>query len=161
MGAMKGGAKLGRYLDDQQKKVAEGALLRVGFLEGATHPGKTPNAPSVPVAQVAAWNEWGDPEHNRPPRAFFRQMVEAKKGGWGSSIAKILKANGGDIVNALTLMGEGMRGQLQTSINEFTDPPLSPRTIKAKGFDKPLIDKADMLRAAAYEVKTGGANESA
>lgn len=157
--ALKGGAKLTKYLDDMQKQVAQGAVLRVGFLEGAMHPGETENAPEVPVAQVAAWNEWGDPAKGRVARPFFRNMIEAKKGGWGRSMATILQNNGGDIVNALELMGDGIKGQLVRSINEFTDPPLKPATIARKGFDKPLIASADMLRAVAWEVKTGDASE--
>lgn len=160
MGAMSGGAKLTKYLDDQQRKVAQGALLRVGFLEGAMHPSKSPNGEAVSVAQVAAWNEWGDPEKGRVPRPFFRNMVGAKKGGWGRSMGNILQANGGNIIGALELMGEGIKNQLQRSINEFTDPPLRPSTIARKGFDKPLIESADMLRAAAWEVKTGESEES-
>ena len=152
MTALKGGAKLLAKLGEVQRKMATGSVLRVGFLEGAMHPSKSPNGEPVPVAQVAAWNEWGDPDNNRPPRPFFRTMVEEKKDGWGRSMANILKANGYDVNNALQLMGQGIKGQLQHSINEFTDPPLADSTIKAKGFDKPLVDTGDMLRGVAYEI---------
>lgn len=141
-------------------------MLRVGFLEGAMHPSKSPNGKEVSAAQVAAWNEWGDTSTDekgnviRQPRPFFRNMVAAKKGGWGRSMATILQANDGNVVKSLELMGDGIKNQLIRSINEFTDPPLKQSTIDRKGFDKPLIDYADMLRAVAWEVKTGETEET-
>lgn len=152
---MKGGSNLRKYLNDAQQKAAKGMLVRVGFLEGSTHTSKSGSGEIVQTAQVAAWNEWGDPKHNRPPRPFFRQMIESKKGGWGRSMANILKNNNGDVRGMMVLMGEGIKGQLQHSINEFTDPPLAASTIKAKGFDKPLVDTAEMLRAVDFQVFEG------
>lgn len=156
---MKGGAFLKKYLSEVQLKASKDRLLRVGFLADSTHTSKSANGKIIPTAQIAAWNEWGNPEGNggpkRPPRPFFRNMVEEKKSGWGHSMAKLLKNNGGDMEKTMVLMGEGIKGQLQHSINEFTDPPLADATIKAKGFDKPLIDTAEMLRAVDFQVFEG------
>jgi hypothetical protein len=151
--AVRGGEKLLAHLAMIQKNMAKGGVLRVGFLEGAMHPGEKEGDPAIPVAQVAAWNEFGDPKHGRPPRPFFRNMIAAKSPGWGRSMANILKNNGNDAANALQLMGTGIAGQLQRSINEFETPALAARTIAAKGFDKPLIKTADMLRGVGFEVK--------
>lgn len=160
MSTMRGGANLRKYLSDVQKQAAKDRLLRVGFLADSTHTTKREGGKIVPTAQIAAWNEWGNPDPKdgspaRPPRPFFRNMVEEKKGGWGRSLANLLKNNGGDMEKALVLMGEGIKGQLQKSINEFQDPPLAPATVKAKGFDKPLIDTAEMLRAVDFQVFEG------
>ena len=155
MSALKGGAAIKKYLSEAQRKASEGMMLRVGFLKGSMHTAKTPNGEIVPTAQVAAWNEFGDPGHNRPPRPFFRNMVEAKKGGWGKSMANLLKQNGGNVADMMDAMGVGISGQLQHSINEFTDPPLAKSTIAAKGFSKPLIDTGEMLRAVDFEVVQG------
>ena len=151
---LKGGAKLAQYLRETEKEFARNWLLRVGFLQDSTHTSKSKNGETVPTAQVAAWNEWGDQDKGRPPRPFFRNMVQAKKGGWGKSLANIMK-NTGNMEQSMALMGEGIKGQLQSSINEFTDPPLAESTIKEKGFDKPLIDTAEMLRAVDFQVFEG------
>lgn len=155
MSNLRGGAALKKYLSDAQRKAGAGMLLRVGFLEGSTHTSKSPNGEIVPTAQVAAWNEWGDPDKGRPPRPFFRQMVAEKKSGWGKSMANLLKENGGNLSDMMDAMGVGISGQLQHSINEFDDPPLKPATIRAKGFAKPLIDTGEMLRAVDFEVVQG------
>lgn len=48
-------------------------------------------------------------------------------------------------------MGDGIRGQLQTSIRDWTTPPNSPDTIAKKGFNKPLIDTSHMLNSVDYD----------
>lgn len=155
MGGLRGGKKLRKYLEDLQKQAEVDLLLRVGFLEGATHTTKGEGGELVPVAQVAAWNEWGDPKRGRPPRPFFRQMVAEKRGKWPVSMAKLLKLNQGNLHHTMVMMGEGIAGQLRQSINEFEDPPLKESTVKAKGFSKPLIDTAEMLRAVDFQVLEG------
>jgi hypothetical protein len=42
-------------------------------------------------------------------------------------------------------------GQIQQSIRDTNEPPLAPATVRRKGFDKPLIDKAIMINSAASE----------
>ena len=87
-----------------------------------------------------------------PPRPFFRGMVKDKSPQWGSDFVKILKATSFDLSRAIGLMGMHIKGQLQQAIRDFRDPPNAPSTIRRKGFDKPLIDKAVMLNSADYEV---------
>jgi hypothetical protein len=143
---MKGGDLLRTKLEDIARKAENAELLRVGFLEGATYPDGTP------VALVAAVNEYGNPAKNQPPRPFFRQMIAAKSPGWGASMAKLMKTSGFDADKTLNLMGEGIRGQLQGSINGFSSVPLAPSTIAAKGFDKQLIDTSVMLKSVTFDV---------
>ncbi len=168
-----GGDGLLKYLADLNKKIGKGSDVRVGFLSGATYPTSNTKAlrasyarrkrnniqgaiksstGPVTVAEVAAANEYGDPAHNRPPRPFFRNMIAAKAPTWGASLAGVLKANNLDVPKSMALMGEGIRGQLQESIRELKSPKLAESTIKAKGFDTPLIDTSHMLMSADYEV---------
>ncbi len=147
---LSGGKRMRIVLEDIQRKAGSGEFLRLGFLEGATYPNGTP------VAYIAAINEFGRPDHNQPPRPFFRQMIAAKSPGWGQSMAKVLKAAGYDVDVSLARMGEGIRGQLQGSIRELTQPPLAPATVEAKGFDKPLIDTSVMINSVDYEVTKEG-----
>jgi hypothetical protein len=122
-----------------------GGMLKVGFLEGATYPNGTP------VASVAFWNEFGT--KRQPPRPFFRTMVAEKSPEWPVQMAQLAKVTGYDGPRVLALMGEQIEGDLKESINKFTDPPLAPSTIKAKGFDKPLIDTAHMVNSTGYLVE--------
>jgi hypothetical protein len=145
---LSGGVVLQAKLAEIAKRVGQGGTLRVGFLEGATYPDGTP------VAYVGAIQEYGDPAHNLPARSFFRTMIAGKAAQWGVALGKIAIATDYDVDQTLGQMGEGIKGQLQGSIQALTSPPLKPSTVKAKGFDKPLVDTGHMLNSVDYEVDT-------
>jgi hypothetical protein len=151
----KGGEKLKTRLQEILKKVTGQHEVKVGFLEGATYPDGTP------VAEVAAYDEFGrmvkttDGGYFQMPRPFFRNMVQAEQSGWGKTAAKLLKKHDYDVVKVLGLMGEGVTGQLRQSIKDTNTPPLAESTIKAKGFDKPLIHTSHMMNSAGYQVDDG------
>ena len=150
MATIRGGEKLEAALAEMSKKLSKAATLRVGFLENATYPdGKQ-------VAEIAAHNEYGTPNaaHPIPPRPFFRNMIAAKSPEWPGAMGKLLAANNYDVDKSMRLTGEGIKGQLQQSIRDTNSPPLSEVTIKAKGFDKPLIDTSNMINSVAYDVKS-------
>ncbi|CAN7374804.1 hypothetical protein LJR220_003340 [Bradyrhizobium sp. LjRoot220] len=146
MAAFRGGEKLAIALAEMAANLSRPGTLRVGFLEGAT----APNGDSIPLR--AALNEFGT--GTIPPRPFFRNMVAEKSDEWPEGIAEALKANDYDATAALSLAGEGIKGQLQQSIKDTNSPPLAASTVKRKGFDKPLIEHGDMLNAVDYEVKS-------
>ncbi len=139
-----GGKKVSKRLNEIAAKVRQPGTLRVGFLEGSTYPDGTP----VPL--VAAVNEYGT--STQPARPFFRNMVASKSDRWGNKLGRILAKNNYDARQALMLMGEGIRSQLQESIRTFNSVPLAQSTIDAKGFDKALIDTSVMINSADYEV---------
>lgn len=149
MTSFSGGEALEKKLAELAESLGESKTLRVGFLEGATYP----DGESVPM--VAAANEFGDPAANRPPRPFFRNMIADKSPQWGDDIGKIAVATNYDTSTLLPLMGERIKDQLQGSIREFYDPPLSAYTIKKKGNDKPLIETSHMLNSVDYDIKDG------
>lgn len=142
-----GGAKMEEYLRKLAAKITKPGTLRVGFLEGATYP----NGTSVPM--VAAINEFGAPSRGIPPRPYFRGMIADKSQNWGKSLGNVLKNNGYDTEKALLQMGEGIKGQLQQAITDFSGVPLAPATIARKGFSKQLVDTGHMLNSVDYEVK--------
>lgn len=121
--------------------------VKVGFLEGARYPDGTS------VAMVATVNEFGAPSRGQPPRPFFRNMVTAKRDTWGDALAKQMTATDDNVAVALDRMGQGIKGQLQQSIRDLTEPPLAASTVRAKGFSKPLIDTSVMLKSVDYEVE--------
>lgn len=147
MASFKGGDKLEKALKEMAAKLGEGSAVRVGFLEGSTYPDGTP------TAMVAAIQEFGAPAREIPPRPFFRNMIAAKSPGWPKAIADLLPANGYDVKKTLAQVGEGVAGQLRTSITEFTTPANAPSTIARKGFDKPLIDSGHLLASVSYQVE--------
>lgn len=136
-----------RKLRDIAKSMGGGSVS-IGFLEGATYPDGTP------VAAVAFWNEFGTQggEHT-PPRPFFRGMISKESPSWPGKMAKLAKATNYNGEKVLTLMGADIEGTLKKSINDLTSPPLSPRTIRRKGFSKPLIDTSHMVNSTGYEFK--------
>lgn len=144
MVAIKGGDKFEKAMRELVDKLAIDSTLRVGFLEKAKYPDGTS------VALVAAFNNWGTAR--MPPRPFFSNMVRDKNKDWPGTLANLIKANNFDTTKALMLMGEGIKGQLQQAIRDTNSPPLSPVTVKAKGFDKPLINTAHMFNSVDYEV---------
>lgn len=137
---------------------AGAAHVRVGFLEHAMSP------EGIPEATIAFWNEFGkdggEDGAKQPPRPFFRRMiadVTPQVGGWTE---KALEMTDMDTSKALALLGEKLQDALTESINKLRDPPLAQSTIDRKGFDKPLIHHADMLRSVGYEVVEGEATEN-
>lgn len=146
MAQLTGGGKMMGFLDALASRLRGGQVVKVGFLEGSTYPDGTP------VAMIAAIQNFGAPAVNIPPRPFFSKMVQEKSGAWGGQLAAVLRANDYDAAKSLALMGEGIAGQLRTSIQETDTPPLAASTVRAKGFDKALIDTGHMLNSVSYEV---------
>jgi hypothetical protein len=144
---VKGGDKLERVLRELSRKVSDGATLRAGFLAGATYPNGTP------VATVAAVHNWGAPAKGIPPRPFFSNVVKAGQKTWGGILANLLKTNQMDARKALQLMGEGIKGQIQTEIGSGKFVPLKPATVRRKGFAQTLIDTGHMQNSVDFEVK--------
>ena len=146
--AMSGGSKMRDELNRIAERVQSANSVDVGFLQGSTN---SETGASIPM--YAAVNEFGAPSRGQPPRPFFRNMIAANSPGWGEEMAEAVKARDYDAASALAVMGKLIQGQLQASIFDLTSPPLSPKTIARKGFDKPLVDTSDMVKSVAYEVK--------
>jgi len=150
MAVIKGGDKLRAALEEMSKKVRNPATLQVGFLENATYP----NGRSV--AEVAAWQEFGTDKI--PPRPFFRTMIKDKSPNWGNAIGTILERTDYDAARTLELFGEGVKGQLQQSIEDTLDPPLSPITLmlrKMKAENPDLEVTGTVVGEAARRVAAG------
>ncbi len=144
--AVQGGDALERKLAELAAELANGKVLRAGFLEGAPYPD------GEPVATIAAANEFGRPENNQPPRPFFRQAIAKNRDRWAKRLGALI-LQGKPNEQALLLTGEVVKGDIQASIRELVSPELSPVTVAKKGFDKPLILTSHMLRSVDYEVR--------
>ena len=140
---MRGGDKFRQKLAELAAR-SETAKVRVGIIEQADY------EDGQSVAQVAFWNEYGTA--HIPPRPFFRNTIAEHKNKWPQQAAALMKANGGDVHQALELMGEGVKGQIVATIQAFREPKNADSTIRKKGFDDPLIHTGDMWRSIDYEV---------
>lgn len=147
MAKIRGGDKAAIVLGELGKKLNEGDVVRIGFLEGSKYPDGT----SVPM--VAAINEFGAPGRGQPPRPFFRNMIAEKQREWPEAIANLLKANDYDTEKTLEQTGAAIAGQLRQSIVDLLEPPLAPSTIRRKQSEKPLIETGHMLQSVDHEVK--------
>lgn len=122
--------------------------LVVGFLADATYPDGTQ------VAAVAAYNEYGT--KNTPPRPFMQATVKFKRKKWMTFLASKMKKgrlDGDTKVKVMKQMGVLIKSDLQGSIRSLKFAPLKPSTIKAKGFNKTLIDTATMIRSIDWEIR--------
>lgn len=166
-------------LDKLSKKIGKGAVLRVGFLEGAKYPDGTP------VAYVAALANYG--HGPTPARPFFQNFIEWHVREWPGVLEAALSATDNDLEAALRMLGEHMKGGLQEQIIKTNTPPLSKITLWlrkwkrlnpgqkvtgsivgqaaaaiAAGEDvsgenqKVLIETSHMLNSVDYEVKMNG-----
>ena len=128
-----------------EQKITNAGVLRMGFLEGSKDPTGMSNA------QKAFWNEFGT--IRAPARPAFRTMIARESKSWGDKLGKAVIATKYDGQKALSLLGQSMRDDLENSIAQWSSPPNAPSTIRAKGFDKPLVHHGDMQRSPDYEVK--------
>lgn len=162
MATVRGGKRLEVALAKIAANLRKAGTLQVGFLEDATYPDGTS------VAMVAAIQDGGAPRRGIPPRPFFRNMIREKSPGWPKALVIQLKLSDYDASAALTVMGLGIKEQLQQSIKDTNAPPLKERTIIAKGGKagmkynpqdpatfaaKPLIHTSFMLNSVDFKVK--------
>jgi len=150
---IKGGEGLDKALEAMESGLLRAGTVRAGFLEGATYPDG-----GLPVAAVAAIQNFGAPNAGIPPRPFFSNMVKEKGPGWADALARILVSNEFDAEKALALMGEGVSGQLRQSIIETLAPPLSQITLmlrKMRSEDQGLVVTGATVGEAARRLDAG------
>jgi hypothetical protein len=124
----------------------ENKQVKVGFLESSVYPtGET-------VAEVAAQNEYGNPDKHIPARPFLRPTIANKKGEWAGIVNGLIRQGmqTGVIPDVLETVGLAMQGDIVQAIADVQEPPLSSRTLAARrsrgnGSTKPLNDTGYMI----------------
>lgn len=134
MTVISGGAGMDAALAKMAKGLDRPLKLQVGYPEGETYPDGTP------LGLVAAINNYGAPAMGIPPRPFFTDTIKAGESRWPDEIAAIAKAAEYNPGLTLARFGENVANQIRAAIGGWSDPPNADSTVKAKGFDKPLID---------------------
>ena len=122
-----GGDKLAGALAKIGAKMGNATYVKVGFLEGSTEA----NGVSIPL--IAAVQEFGAPKKGIPPRPYFRTMIGQKSGEWPSKLMALMQANKYDADKSLDQLGFEVASDLQQSIIDMNDPPLSPVTVMLRG----------------------------
>lgn len=120
----------------------QGLVGKVGWFESAKYPDGTP------VAMIAAQNEFGNPEKNIPPRPTVRPAITDKQSEWNRIAeqgAKAIIAGNSDATKVMIAITLSAEGAIAKNIATITQPPLAPKTIKARqrkgnSSTKPLVD---------------------
>lgn len=146
----------GKGLENALRKIAKGIEkgkgAHVGFLEGSTYPDGT----SVPM--VAAIQNYGAPAAGIPARPYFTDMVKEKSPDWGESLGKLMKDHGYNAEQALDVMAQGIKEQLQDAIVDTNSPALSQVTLmlrKMRSEDQGLVVTGKTVGEAARRVAEG------
>lgn len=139
---------------ESQLKTFKKSVVKVGLPEKV---GSKPHEDSgLSIAQVGMVHEYGVPEKNIPRRSFIREpLINDQK-----NINKLIKKKFSEVagnrttaktaLNQMGIYGQGV-SQKSFSSNDWT--PLNPKTIKAKGSSKPLIDTGLLQQSITYSVE--------
>lgn len=157
---LQGADGVAKALEDIARRMGGGEVA-VGFMENATYPDGTS------VASVAFWNEFGHGgPFPAPPRPFFRTMIATESPKWPAKMAALAKALNYDGARVLAMMGEDIKGALQQSITNISEPALSKTTLMLRaiyGNSHSAIRARDVLAAQELvaEGETGASGTQA
>jgi hypothetical protein len=138
----------------------------VGWFSSAQY---SENGKTVPVATVAAQNEFGNQSKNIPPRPFIRSTINKKKNNW-MKIASLesLKVLKGQTTanNVMEVIGQVSSGDIKETITKLQNPPLAESTRRSRRSKekngkitnentlyKPLVETKTMLNTLTYIVE--------
>ena len=127
----------------------ENKKLKVGVLPSAGR-----NSEGVDLVDVAIWNEFGT--RHIPARPFVRIAAEKNESKWNRYAERCVDAalkNRANINNALYLLGEQVKSDVQRDIGSGELAPNKASTIRSKGSSAPLIDHGDLRRSIGYKIE--------
>lgn len=140
---MKGLANLAKRMQTLQK-----TKTKVGFFEDSVYDD------GMPVATVAAYNEFGTRFH--PERPFIQETLQDKL-----TIKKIISVlklaaqasiqGNGSARAIMATLGRIVAREIKITIANYPGSN-SPRTVAAKGFDRPLYETGKMLESVKFKV---------
>lgn len=139
-----------KKIEELKRRFAGPVTVNVGFPEGGdVHEGSAMN-----VASIALVHEFGSESRNIPERSFLRAGIRRNAAAYlrlnKTTLRKVL-AGEMTMRDALGLLGEKAKSDVQMEITNGEFAPLSDSTINAKGSSKPLIDSGQMRQSVAWE----------
>lgn len=126
----------------------EDKKLKVGVLPSAGR-----NSDGVDLVDVAVWNEFGT--RHIPSRPFMRVAADKNENKWNRYAERCVDAalkNRANINNAVCLLGEQIKSDVQRVFGSGEFAPNKASTIRRKGSSKPLIDHGDLRRSIGYMI---------
>ena len=144
----------------KETAIFQGSSVLIGFQEGSVTKeqvkGQREKKGNQSMPEIAAQNEFGT--KIIPARPFMRTSFDENIG----KIQKIITIQYGKVLDGkqdaeLALLGVGLfvSGLIKLKIRSIQSPPLSRRTIEAKGSSKPLIDFGQMIQSVREKVVLG------
>lgn len=114
----------------------------------------------TPTVVVAAVHEFGSNDGRIPSRSYLRSTYDENRRKYEQMVAKEARnvAKGvGTAKQAMFKTGETLRADIISKIKGGIPPPLSQRTIDAKGSSVPLIDTGQLIASITTVVHEGKA----
>ena len=175
-------SSIGKNLEIALKDLS-GKVARVGWFEKSKYDAETiqthlkkknrskdfekHKVTNIPVAAVAAQNEYGNPEKHIPPRSFMRTSIIEKENEWralAESGSRSVLVGKSTVYDVMEKIGLKAAGDIRKKITRIFEPPLSPVTIAARKakrtnkkttglLTKPLIDTGIMLNTLTNTVE--------
>lgn len=138
---------------DRLANLSLGGRVKVGVLAGS---GTT--ADGVGLVEIAAIHEFGSPEQRIPARSFLRSTFLFRRvNAMRTLCARLVRAIAlGRMTKAqaFNALGSWAVAEVKNTITEIDiPPPLSQKTIDAKGSSKPLVDSGRLMNALSYELE--------
>jgi len=141
--------------------------VEVGWFSSSQHP--TEDGGNIPMATIAALNEFGSPERFIPPRPFIRPALAENRALWRHQIKQGTKAiiQGSETdLSVMEKIGLSVSGHIRAQITQVHEPELSSKTIEKRlairadkstlgKLDKPLVFEGIFLNSVTYIVKDG------
>lgn len=132
----------------------DGTEVEVGFFEEDRY---GPENDNLPVATVAAYNEFGtihNPQRPFMSDAFTDTMSQMKMSRLMRDVFSGALKNGMATKRLLNVLGRVTGELIEISIQQYAAVGgNSPATIKAKGKDTPLIDTGKMIESVRFHVR--------
>ena len=146
--------------------------VEIGWFASSQHPvfgkgGK--QGDTIPMASIAAQNEFGNADAGIPPRPFIRPALSEGRALFRHQIKQGTKAiiQGSETdLSVMEKIGLSVSGHIRAQIPQVHEPPLKPATVKARlriradkstvgKLDKPLVFEGILLNSVTYIVKDG------
>lgn len=147
---VRGGKKLRQTL----RTIGRGGVagVEIGWFATSRYPDRN----RTPVTNVAAWNEFGtmrNGSQHSPPRPFIRPAIQVAR----LQARMVLRQQIDPVKKRVTkriagLIGETVKGEIQSQITQLTSPPNAPATVERKGSTKPLIDIGKLRADVTWRV---------
>ncbi len=107
------------------------------------------------MGEEAIINEFGSKNMHVPARHFVSGTITTKDATDAASKVMEVASTGGDIDKALNDAGSKMAEKIRERIYRGAFKPNAPSTVKAKGFDHPLMDTSRLADAINHRLVRG------